>query len=99
MPTAAAAAQAAYRALVAEGRRYAETDEGRAWRARLDASETLRRLRPLWEAGTLNVLDGAEGSAIPSAFIELVAQALSRADLEAFTAALTAAPPPPARRR
>lgn len=93
-----AAAQAAYRALVSEGRAYAQTDEGRAWRARLDASVTLRRLRPLWEAATLNLLDGAAGKALPGTFIEMVAQALSRADLEALTAALTSAPPPRRRR-
>lgn len=90
-----AAAQSAYRALVAEGRRYAKTPEGRAWRARLDASEALRRMRPLWEAATMNLLDGAEGAALPGAFIELLAQALSRTDLEAVTAALAEAPPAP----
>jgi len=87
-----AAAQAAHRALVAEGRRFAETDEGRVWRARLDASETLRRCRPLWEAATLNVLDDdGDGDALPSQLIDLVAQAVSRGDLDAWTATLTEA--------
>lgn len=90
-----AAAQATYRALIAEGRLYAKTEEGAAWRARLDASETLRRMRPLWEVATVNLLEAEGSGAIPGQFIELLAQALSRADLEALTAALSEAPPPP----
>lgn len=86
------AAQAAYRALVAEGARYAQTEEGRAWRARLEASEELRRLRPVWELATLNLLEGGGSSALPRQFIDLVAQAVSRADVESVAAALAEAP-------
>lgn len=82
------AAQALYRSLVAEGRRFAETDEGRAWRARLEASPAIRRLRPLWEAATFNVLEARGDSLLPSQLIELVAQALSHADIEKTTAFL-----------
>lgn len=83
------AAQRVYRALVAEGRRYAETEEGRAWRSRLQASPALRRLRPLWEAATFNVLEAEGDSILPTKLIELVAQALSHADIERTTAFLS----------
>ena len=84
------AAQAAYRALVAEGREFVTTAEGRAWRSRLEASDELRRLRPLWEAATLSVLDASEDTALPGQYIDLLAQALSRVDLEDVVAGLTA---------
>ncbi|MBX3203776.1 MAG: hypothetical protein KF764_01845 [Labilithrix sp.] len=83
------AAQAIYRALVAEGRKFAETDEGGAWRARLEASPAIRRLRPLWEAATLNVLEADGDAVIPSQLIELVAQALSHTNIEKTTALLS----------
>lgn len=83
------AAQAIHRALVAEGRAFGETDEGRAWRARLEASPAIRRLRPLWEAATLNVLESTRDARLPSQLIELVAQALSHANIEKTTALLS----------
>jgi hypothetical protein len=83
------AAQAAYRALVAEGRRFEATEEGRQWRARLEASPELSRLRSLWEAGTFNVLQADEEAPLPGALIDLIAQLASRADLEERTVALT----------
>lgn len=83
------AAQALYRALVAEGRQFATTSEGSAWRARLEASPAIRRLRPLWEAATFNVLEATGDSQLPSKLVELVAQALSHADMEATTAFLS----------
>lgn len=83
------AAQALYRALVAEGRRFAGSEDGHAWRARLEASPAIRRLRPLWEAATFNVLDATGESALPSKLVELVAQAVSHADIEATTAFLS----------
>jgi len=83
------AVQAAYRALVAEGRRFAKTDEGTMWRARLEASDAIRRASPLWEAATLNVLETSGDAALPSQLIELVAQALSHAGVEKIAAALS----------
>ena len=85
------AAQAAYRALVAEGARFAGTDEGKTWLARVEHSEQLRRLRPLWEAATLNLLDARSPSALPGQFIELVAHAIGQANIERRLGALTTA--------
>jgi hypothetical protein len=76
------AVQAMYRALVAEGRRFAETEQGRAWRARLEASEPIARARTLWEATTLNVLEAEPGGALPGALLDMLAHAISRGDLE-----------------
>jgi hypothetical protein len=66
--------------LVAEGRRYAEaTDEGRALRDRLVASDAVDQLRRVWETVTLNVLDGPTTSGLPDAWIELVVDAATAA--------------------
>jgi hypothetical protein len=43
------AASEAVRALVAEGRAFAETEEGRLWKERLEHSSVLRDARTLWE--------------------------------------------------
>jgi hypothetical protein len=78
------AAQAAYQALVREGRAYAATDEGRALRARLAGSELVARLRTAWELATLGMLrDDAPAGAIPSVVIEAMVQAVLRDRFEA----------------
>jgi hypothetical protein len=43
------ATRAAIRVLVAEGRAFAATEEGRRWRERLDRSESMRTARTFWE--------------------------------------------------
>jgi nitroimidazol reductase NimA-like FMN-containing flavoprotein (pyridoxamine 5'-phosphate oxidase superfamily) len=78
------AAQAAYQALVREGRAYAVTDDGRALRARLARSELVARLRTAWELATLGMLrDDAPAGAIPSVVIEAMVQAALRDRFEA----------------
>jgi hypothetical protein len=64
------AMQAACRALVAEGRRFVETPEGRAWHARLAGSELVRRGRILWEASALDLLDDRGNARLPTAFVD-----------------------------
>lgn len=76
------AAQAAYRALVAEGRRFAQTDEGRAWRERLERSELVRRGTALFELGTLGMLDGDTDRVLPTQLVDAFARAAARRDLE-----------------
>ena len=73
-------------ALVAEGRRFAATDEGRRWRSELAASELVRRGRLLWYVGGLDELiaDTDETGAGVSDWLALVADALVRTDLEAL---------------
>jgi hypothetical protein len=76
------AAQAAYRALVREGRAFAQTDEGRAWRARLERSELVRRGTSLFELGTIGMLDADSDQLLPTQLIDAFARAASRSDLE-----------------
>lgn len=78
------AAQAAYQALVREGRAFAETDEGRVLRAQLARSELVARLRTAWELVTVGMLrDDAPAGAIPTVVIEALVQAVLRDRFEA----------------
>jgi hypothetical protein len=76
------AARAAYSALVAEGRRFAATDAGQVWRARLGSSELVRRGASILELGTLGMLDDDASGALPTQLIDAFARAASRRDLE-----------------
>jgi hypothetical protein len=63
------ASQAAFSALVTEGRRFAETAEGREWRDRLVKSSLLRRVRLVFDLSTLGLLEeGATG--LPSNYLD-----------------------------
>ena len=84
------AAQAAFRALVAEGRRYAETDRGAAVAARLSGSALVQRGRLAWEALSLNALDDDPEVVLPSAVLDAFVQAIGSANLElTLSAAIT----------
>jgi hypothetical protein len=76
------AAQAAFAAVVAEGRAYAATSEGAALRRRLVGSELVRRGRVVWEVGTLNVLEEEPATALPSKLMDALAKAATVPDLE-----------------
>lgn len=76
------AARSAVRALVAEGRRFAMTEEGKHWKARLARSELVHRGQVVWDVGTLGALDGAEDHLIPTQLIDAFARASARRDLE-----------------
>ncbi|MDI1443537.1 hypothetical protein [Polyangium sp. 6x1] len=52
------AAEAFFRAFVAEGRRFALTPEGRRYRAELAGSELIRRGRILWDTCAMSLGDG-----------------------------------------
>jgi hypothetical protein len=64
------AAQAAFAALVAEGRRVARTPEGRAWAQRLERSALLDHLRPVWKMVTLASLEEDAADVLPSAYLD-----------------------------
>jgi hypothetical protein len=83
-----AVAGALARALVAEGRRFASTPEGRRWQARLTSSELISRGRLLWlAAGFDRLLDGGEEPAVlPSDWLLFAADALLGTDIEALLA-------------
>ncbi len=76
------AAQAAYRALVAEGRRFGATPEGQRWRERLEGSELVRRGKSIWELGTLGMLDADTERVLPTQLIDAFARAAARRDIE-----------------
>lgn len=78
------AAQAAFAALVAEGRKFAETPEGKNWLAVLSVSDFMRRARWVWETTSLNMLEEDAGTIVPSTYLEALlraAEALSMDDL------------------
>ena len=78
------ATQSAISALIAEGKRYAETDEGRVILERLRRSTLLPRARLVWEATTNVVISGDSPETLPSQFIDAVFMAAANADLEPF---------------
>jgi hypothetical protein len=69
------AAQAAFSALVAEGRAFAQTEEGAEWQRRLAGSSLVEKGRVIWQVTTLDVLEDSESTVVPSrvldAFVKL----------------------------
>jgi len=72
--------------LVAEGRRFAASGEGQRWRSALPSSELFLRGRLLWYVGGFDQLisEPDESSSVPTDFLAMVAEALTRTDLEAL---------------
>ncbi|MEM7152798.1 MAG: hypothetical protein AAF799_08145 [Myxococcota bacterium] len=64
------AAQRLFGAFVAEGRRFAETEEGRAWQNRLQSSELVHRARVAWDVVTLRMLEPDPDAVLPSALLD-----------------------------
>jgi hypothetical protein len=83
-----AAAQAAFAALVAEGRRFAATPEGRRWHERLAGSPFVRRGRVLWESSVLGMLEETPVGLLPTALLDAIVGATGREDLQRFVARL-----------
>ena len=69
------AAQAAFAALVAEGRRFAATPEGAEWMTALSGSDLVLRLGRVWEAVSLSMLEDDPDTIIPSAYLEALLKA------------------------
>jgi hypothetical protein len=78
------AAQAAFSALLAEGRRFATTPEGAAWKRALTSSEWVRNGRLLWDELSLNLLEEAPSGALPSSYLEAIFRVAKASDLEAL---------------
>lgn len=76
------AAKAAYAALAAEGRAYAETPAGAALREHLRHSRRVRRASLLWRALAMGMLDETDPGALPSTYLDNLLRAVDRADLE-----------------
>lgn len=75
------AAQAVFAALVAEGRRYAETPAGQRDKARLATSDLVRKGRAVFEAVSGGML-GEHAGPLPSGFLEAFLDATRREGLE-----------------
>lgn len=77
------AARGVWDLLVAQGKRYAQTPEGARLRDALLASDAVDQLRRVWEAVSLNALDGPAGpSGVPDAWAELLVDAATGARID-----------------
>jgi hypothetical protein len=75
--------------LVAEGRRFARTDDGERWLESLRDAPEVDRLRQLWEATTLNVFDDIEDAEpIPDAWADLIADLAAIGNVNRIVTAL-----------
>ena len=68
------AAQKLFSSLVAEGRRYAATDEGDRRSRELASIPAMARARQFWESSLGGILEEGTDSVLPSAFVEIVLQ-------------------------
>ena len=75
--------------LVAEGRRFATTEEGARWLGALRDAPEVERLRQIWEATTLNVFDDdQDAGGVPDAWVDLVADLASIGRVDRIVGAL-----------
>src|SRR5882672_1988556 len=66
------AGQAAFNALIAEGRAFGRTAEGRALRAKLERSELVHRARLVFDFATLSMLEESPPDVLPSAYVDVL---------------------------
>ena len=76
------AAQALFRAFVAEGRRFGETPDGRVWRERLEGSELAQRGRVVWEVVSQKVLEESSQTLLPTKLLDAFVKAVETEGLE-----------------
>jgi hypothetical protein len=81
------AAQAAFSALVAQGRRFATTPHGQNMASALSSSPILAKLRRIWETTTLNMLEERPTTVLPNMYIEAIFRAAKSANLEELLSA------------
>jgi hypothetical protein len=82
------AAQAAFAALVAEGRRFAATPEGAAWSEALASSMVLRRARKVWDAVSFSMFEENANTVLPSAYLEALMRVAKSTSLDGLLEAL-----------
>lgn len=82
------AAQAAFSALIAEGRRFAATAGGRRWQERLARSPLLRRVRTPFDAATLWMLDEGAPDVLPSGYVDALCAVARTSEVEDAVARL-----------
>lgn len=78
-------------AFVAEGRHYAQSEEGQVWKARLADSDLIRRGRFIWDAYSLDALLENEAGQLPTAWLDVIRAAVADQDLEAILSQLIVA--------
>ena len=74
------ASQAACSALRAEGQRFKQTPEGRAWQKRLERSELLHHARLIWKMASLSLLEDDAPERLPSAYLDALFLAAAKGD-------------------
>lgn len=80
------AMQALFRSFVAEGRRFAGTEEGSRWAERLARSDLVRQGRVAWDGLTLNAFDDRDDTVLPTAILDAFTKAMATEDLHAVLA-------------
>jgi hypothetical protein len=76
------AIQAAFAALVAEGRAYAETEEGAQWHQRLCQAKRMGRARMVWEVLSLSAFTERYEGLLPTVFVDALIRTLKTRHLE-----------------
>jgi hypothetical protein len=64
------AAKACFQALMAEGRAFAETEQGRELKQRLERSEKIAACSALWRTLSLGMLEDTDPSSLPSTYLD-----------------------------
>jgi len=64
------ACQAAFTALLAEGRQFAQTAEGHQWQKKLAQSSLLQRARLVFDLSTLGLLEEGPANHVPSSYLD-----------------------------
>jgi hypothetical protein len=82
------AARTLIQALVAEGRRFAQTPEGEHLKSTLASSDLVERGRMIWQAFGLDAFIGEDPSTTPSDWLELVLETFQNSDLESTLSTL-----------
>lgn len=85
------AARALVQALVAEGRRFAQTPEGQQWKETLTRSAWVQRGRLIWEAYHLDALLESEPAIMPTAWLDMIGSAAASPELETVLSSLIVA--------
>ena len=67
-----AAAQAAFRALVAEGEAFAQTPEGQRWKGKLQNSTLLHRARLILDLPGIAMLEADSPRVLPSTYLDTI---------------------------
>jgi hypothetical protein len=74
--------------LIEDGRRFAQTEEGKAWADALANSELVKRAMLIWEAYGLDLLMETRPAITPSTWLDMIVAAIANPDLESVLSML-----------